>query len=92
MVVDKKPALDVVQGKVAAIVPVALAELVELALPDMLADQAQHWRESVTRLGNPVVGNEVRSGLDQDADRTVKVVGRVGGSGGGGGGLGRDVH
>lgn len=90
VVVDKEPALDLVDGKVAVVVPVALAEFVEVALPDVLADQVHHCVVSLPKPGRPVAGNEVGLSLHQDADRIVVEIGRVGVVVvGGGGGLSR---
>ena len=75
VVVDKEPTLDVIQGEVAVVVPVALAEFIEVALPDVLADQIQHCVVSLPILGRLVAGNMVRLGLHQDADRTVDIAG-----------------
>ncbi len=80
MVVDKEPALDVIQGKVAVVGPDPLAEFVVPTLPDVLADQVHHRVVSLRKLGRPVAGNEVRLGLHQDTDRSVKII-CVGGSG-----------
>lgn len=74
-----------------AVGPHPLAELVKLALPRELADQAHHGVVALAEIGGFGAGDEVRLRLDEDADWAVWV-GRGGEGGGGGGWGGVGVH
>jgi hypothetical protein len=77
VVVDEEPDWAVVDGKLAAVHPLALAAEVIVALPDVVADQIHQAVNPPHEDNGLVAGHEMRFCLYQDADRPV-MVGRVG--------------
>jgi hypothetical protein len=75
MVVNEEPALDVIHGQLAPVLPGTLAVFIVVALPDVLADQVLHVIDPLLDVAVLVARHEMCFGLDQHPDGAVTLGG-----------------
>jgi hypothetical protein len=78
VVVDEKPARAVVDGKLAAVHPLALAEEIIVTLPDVVTDRLHHGINPLPEVHGLVARYKLRRCLHENPDGPV-MAGGVGG-------------